>query len=291
MRDCEYESAGAVVSGIDRCRTSTMRTAFAGVMIALLMGILCGGTVAEAASEISPNSNHVYGLAEAMELGHVRVTASSHGTYREVEYTVVNVSRERIKVRFDAGMYFQNPNSMAQNLVTLQDLGEFSLTSSRSKTVRVASACTNADLAVPGVMGSWSSGDAPLGIDHAVRFYGKHQKTVDKWLAKKNPELFGTADGRQVFLQLVIWAYLDAQYDDILRMLAGTVFKDDLAKAEDFIQQSYESAKEIARLIKERDTRAMAAWARKAIAENVDADAIREKGRGLWRGVRDRFNR
>ncbi len=126
------------------------------MIIVLLMGIISGGTAAEATSETSLNSNHVYGLAEAMELGHVRVTASSHGTYREVEHTVVNVSRERIKVRFDAGMYFQNPNSMAQNLVTLQDLGEFSLTSSRSKTVRVASACTNAELAVPGVMGSWS---------------------------------------------------------------------------------------------------------------------------------------
>ena len=286
------------VSANARLQPYLMRAMFAILMravfilvAAFFIGIYMPAKAEAASMECRVEPGKVYGLSEAIELGHVRVVASSNGTYREVDYTVFNLRRERIRLRFDAGMYFRNPDRASQNLVTLQNLGEFVLAESRSKSVTVASACTNAELKVPGRLDAWSHGDAPLGIDHAIRFYGKHQKAIDGWLAKKSPEHFSTADGRQVFLQLVIWAYLDAQYDDILRMLAGTVFKDDLVKAEKFIKEFYESAKEISALIKERNTRAMADWARRAIAENVDADAIRERGRGLWQKARGRFGR
>lgn len=259
--------------------------------IASVMAWLVPLSVPQASAASSPEPDRVYAIVEAIELGYVRVEADGLGTYKEVEYTVANLTSERIRVRLDAGTYFRNPDASRQNLVTLAEAGERALAGRGSCTVRVPSACTNAERAVPGRHQDWSTAQAPLGLDHAIRFYGKHQKAIDGWLAKKNPELFGTAEGRQVFLQLVIWAYLDAQYDDILRMLAGTVFHEDLAKAEAFIKECYESAKEVAQLIKERDTRAMADWARRAIAENVDVDAIRERGRGLWRGVRDRINR
>jgi hypothetical protein len=259
-------------------------------VLAIIMAI--GGILPAGVSHASsPDPERVYALVEAIELGYIRVEADGLGTYRQVEYTVANLTSQRLTVRLDAGTCFRNPDATRQNLVTLSDAGERTLAALGACTVTVPSACTNAERAVPGRHQNWSTLQAPLGLDHAIRFYGKHQKAIDGWLAKKNPELFGTAEGRQVFLQLVIWAYLDAQYDDILRMLAGTVFHEDLAKAEVFIKECYESAKEVAQLIKKRDTRAMADWARRAIAENVDVDAIRERGRGLWRGVRDRINR
>lgn len=264
------------------------------LLVAMVMGGLGGRPVEAAAprsARLLPEPGRVYAIAEAVELGFVTARARSLGTFREVEYTVTNITAESIEVRFDAGMYFRNPDPTRQNLITLVSVGEKIIRSRQSCTVNVPSACTNAPLGVPDLRTGWNPDDAPLGLDHAVRFYGKHQKAIDGWLAKKNPELFGTEKGRQVFLQLVIWAYLDAQYDDILRMLAGTVFHEDLARAEAFIAECYESAKEVATLIKERDTRAMADWTRRAIAENVDTDALRERGRGLWRGVRDRFNR
>ena len=79
-----------------------------------------------------------------------------------------------------------------------------------------------------------------------------------------------------VFTQVVIWSYLDNDYDNMISFLTNEVYNGNSNNAKSFLDEVYDAAQEIARLIREIDKEALIAW-------------VKEKSKELVNKTRDRF--
>lgn len=227
-------------------------------------------------------------LTEALNLGLIEVNGQGLGTYRELEVGVTNRTNQELVIDFEAGTFFDNPKSRSQNLIALED-ASFRVRQGTSQSIKVSSACTNAGWSVPGREGNWPVAEAPKGLDQALRFYGRHEDRIGRFLAKKNPEKLGTESQRKSFLQVAIWTYLGDNPEDVIDMLAQEVFHDDIRKARDFYNSVSADARDIADLMRSRDSEAIDAWIREQGSEVLDEG--RKRLDEATENARDRLNR
>jgi hypothetical protein len=225
---------------------------------------------------------------EAVELGLIQVKGQGLGTYKEIELAFENTSNQDLSISMEAGSYFQNPESGSQNLITLSAT-VIEVKKDGTTRTTLPSACTNAGLRVPGRQSGWALDGAPKELDLALRFYGKHEEKIGKFLAKKNPQELGTPEQRQAFLQVAIWTYLGDNPQDIINLLAQEVFHNDIQKAKNFFESVRADAAEIAEMMRNRDADALKAWLE--AATEVAIERGKERLENATENARYRLNR
>jgi hypothetical protein len=248
-------------------------------------------TIPEKAS-IDPNKT--YTLKEAASFEEVTVSAQGLGTYKKLAVVLKNSSESSITLVIPAGSHFQNPIDEEQSLITSESSAEIILQAGDSKTVEVATFCTNAKRQVPGSQSGWVyEAEYKGGLDEVISFYGKHALLIDQWLEKKNPEKFARKEDRMLFFQVVIWSYQGAEYDDIVNMLSQDVFADDITAAKKWLDEVYKEAVEIAQLIKNKDSEGLEKWAKDKllaiIPSNKQIDNAVGKAKDGLNNLRDRL--
>ena len=83
-------------------------------------------------------------------------------------------------------------------------------------------------------------------------------------LKKKNSK-FSKEENRLLFFQTVIWLHEGGQYLDILNMIAMEVFYGDIKKAKIWLDEIYEEAVELSKMIKERNSKKIKKWIKEKI--------------------------
>ena len=214
---------------------------------------------------------------EALRLGLVEIEGKGKNTFRQIQANVRNLTSKELNLELDAGMYFDNPRSKSQNLVILEDY-KMQVGPGQSVAKTLNSACTDAEWSVPRDDDHWPVEKAPKNLDGALKFYGQHEDKISAYLKKKNPEQLGTAGQQQQFKQVMVWAYMGDNYDDIRRMLAQEVFNNDLDRAEDFLSEHYSDAQEIADLVREQDSAAIRQYFANKSAELIAKGKENAKG-------------
>lgn len=206
-----------------------------------------------------------YSLKEALESDLIAISADGNGTFRNIRFNIENKSNTSYNLTLSAGIYFENPDKKAQSLITAKKIETITLNDNQKLSFDVASYCTNVNQNVPGLLKNWKyNSNYDGGLDEVIKFYGKYEKYINKWLMKKN-ENFSDENNRMLFFQTVIWYYEGGQYQDILIMLKNDVFKNDIEKAKVWLDQIHQDASELAKLIKERDPEKIKSWAKEKI--------------------------
>ena len=204
-------------------------------------------------------------------------------TYKSLKVTIVNQSENDLHVKVPAGTFFKNPNPRGQSLIMLEPYTVY--VPAQSNTAWNAStACTNAGWKLPGTDDNWPLEKAPKNLDIALRFYGNHQQSIDAYLARKNPEKLGSKEQQKRFKQVVIWYYMGNSYAEIKNMLAESVFHNDIAKAEDYLNSVKEDAQDISNLIRNQDKNGL-----KALLKNRTQSTIQQSSARMKK-FRNRFN-
>ena len=223
--------------------------------------------------KMSIDPNKTYTLKEAASFEGITVSAQGLGTYKKLDVVLENSSDSNITLTIPAGSHFQNPIDEEQSLITSESSAEIILQAGDSKTVEVATFCTNAKRQVPGSQSGWVyEAEYKGGLDEVISFYGKHALLIDQWLEKKNPEKFARKEDRMLFFQVVIWSYQGAEYDDIVNMLSQDVFADDITAAKKWLDEVYKEAVEIAQLIKKKDSEGLEKWAKEKLLSILPSD-------------------
>ena len=228
------------------------------------------------------SSNFVGSLSEATASDLVSVTGTGMDTYKTISVVMVNRSSKELKVTMNAGTFFQNPSNSSQSLITTQ-VFVVEIAPDETKKVTVPSACTNAQLMIPGENDNWPVSQAPDGLDNALKFYGIHEARIGNFLAKKNPEKLGTMEGRRAFLQVAIWNYTGNKSEDIIEMLANHVFEHDVTRAQLFYREVSEDAQRFAQLLRDKDDNALRQWV------HEQSELLEERGKAKVKEARNRI--
>lgn len=233
----------------------------------------------EVKTEDTINFNKTFELKEAHAKDLVAIKANGLGTFRELEIFVLNKSAHDLKLNVPSGLFFENPDSNAQSLLTCKKIGNIEIKQNDSFKLKIASVCTNVQLHIPGFLKNWKFiPNYKGGIDEILSFYGNHEFAINTWLKKKNPEKFETETQRQLFLQVVIWAEEGGNYAQILAMLKNDVFQGDINKAKEWLDSIYNEAREIAGFIKKKDSEGLKKWCKKAISDILPKKQDIKKG-------------
>lgn len=230
--------------------------------------------------------------SEAQRRGHARATAQGTGTYKSVVVSIENLTDDYLDLEVDAGIFFANPDNRAQSLITTQDVPRVKIDPKETAQFTLNSACTDASRSVPLKDGPWPQANAPKSLDLALLFYGEHDALIGRHLAKKNPERLGTEEQRRHFQQVMIWAYMGNDYDQILNMLTQNVYHNDIASARAWLDQVHAEAQRVASLIRERDADGIQSW----IAEELNIseeriEEVKEEAKEKVNEAKDRVNR
>lgn len=230
--------------------------------------------------EISPRKMDIQYLAE---MGYITVTGKGLKTYTKMELRLFNKSSFDLKIIIPAGTFFDNPVNLSQDLILLENYS-VDLNAGMKQSIEVSTACTNANWSVPGSDENWPMVSAPKNLGLALDFYGKHESSLNSYLAKKNPEKLGTEEGRKRFKQVVIWYYMGNDYASIKNMLVENVFHNDVASAEKFLNSIQDEAQNIATLIRNRDSAGLQTMIKNATKSSID------RGINGLRNLRQKLN-
>lgn len=264
------------------------------VSVVLIALSSCGNPIeSEVSQEREPTVLEAFtgSASEALRKGLVQIEGVGLGTFRNLNVELKNDSERPLNLELDAGTYFNNPDDNKQNLILLEDVS-LNLAPGESRSEQVASACCNAGLGVPGRIGDWPVAEAPKDLDVALKFLGEYDAEISAYLRQKNPERLGTKEQQNQFKQVLVWAYLGGEYDDMRRMLAQEVFHNETAQAEAFLALTLEDARELAEMLRNRDRAEMVQWIQARTREllNSAGDRARDlgnRGRERLRGLFD----
>lgn len=206
----------------------------------------------------------------------INITANGLNTYSNLNINIKNNTSNIIEMNLKSGLYFVNPSASEQNLITIENIENITIQPNSSFSKSITSACTNSSKGVPGGSVGWSKDIAPKDLDKGIAFYNENEELIFSYLKKSNPNRFRSEEDRQAFLQVVIWSYLDNDYDNMITFLTNEVYNGNSNNAKSFLDEVYDVAQEIARLIREIDKEALIAW-------------VKEKSKELVNKTRDRF--
>jgi hypothetical protein len=231
--------------------------------------------------------------ANVLENDFIKISADGNGTYHNIRINLENKSDASFKLTLPAGMYFENPDDKAQSLITAKKIEKITLSEKQKLSFDVPSFCTNVRQSVPGLLKNWNHNpNYNGGLDEVIEFCGKHEKSINVWLEKKN-ERFSDENNRMLFFQIVIWYHEGGQYQEILTMLKNDVFKNDIEKAKVFLDEIHQEAAELAQIIKERDTDKIKTWLKEKTLEltptTKQIDEAVDKGKKKLDKFRDRL--
>lgn len=204
------------------------------------------------------------------------IKASGLNTYKQVSISVRNKTQDIIELNLKSGLFFVNPSSNQQSLITLESVDNITIQPNATFSKNIISACTNSGKGTPDASTAWPNEVAPKNLDKGIIFYDKNKDLIVNYLKKKNPERYSTEEDQQAFLQVVIWTYLDNDYNDIITFLTTEVYGGNSNNAKSFLDEVYEVAQEMARLIRDTDQQALVTW-------------VKEKSKELLNKTRDRF--
>jgi hypothetical protein len=229
---------------------------------------------------VLPEKGKVYDLKEALSLNFIEVQGEGMGTYRQIKVHIKNITAEEIQLHIPAGLYFINPDSASQSLITAISLPDLTLMPSKENTQVLPSYCTNASQHIPGTLTGWKfSHNYSGGLDEAIEFYGNYQTGIDGWLQKKNPEKFATDDSRRLFFQVVIWYHEGSNYAQISNMLSKDVFGNDIKKAKQWLDEINKEAKQLAEIIKYKNTEEIKKWIKERLSDLFKNNETLQKGK------------
>jgi hypothetical protein len=216
----------------------------------------CGSTDTKTRSEELPAyDGKKISIEEAVKKGFATLSANGKGTFSQIDVVIDNKTDQTLNLQVGGGLFFSNPNSNAQSLLTIQAIGEISIDPKGRKVLEnIPTVCTNAQLEIPGTQTNWPSQINPDGtIDNILSVYSKYKDNINGYLQRKNPEKFQTEADQQRFLQVLVWAYSGAEYKRILDMLAKDVYGNDIDRAKQWLDGVYEDAANMANYIKNGD--------------------------------------
>lgn len=213
----------------------------------------------------------------------ISIKGTGQKTYKSLKVTIVNQSENNLHIEVPAGTFFKNPNPKGQSLIMLEPYTVY-IPAQSNTAWNASTACTNAGWKLPGTDDNWPIKKAPKNLDIALRFYGNHQQSIDAYLARKNPEKLGSKEQQKRFKQVVIWYYMGNSYAEIKNMLAESVFHNDIAKAEDYLNSVKEDAQEISNLIRNQDKNGL-----KDLLKKRTQSAIQQSSNEMKK-LRNRFN-
>jgi len=249
-------------------------------------------TSIEIKKEDTINYKRTFDLKEAYYNDLISISANGLGTYRKIEILILNKTPHDLKISTPSGLFFENPDSSAQSLLTCKKIGNIDIKTKDSFKITIASVCTNINLHIPGFLKNWKFVENYNGgIDEILSFYGDHEFTINAWLKKKNPEKFETEPQRLLFLQVVIWAEEGGNYAQILGMLKNDVFNGDIHEAKVWLDSIYKEAKEIGDFIKKKDSEGLKKWCEKAISDILpNKQELKKKLNKTIQNLKSKFN-
>jgi len=227
-----------------------------------------------------PDSSKVYSLKAAVDSQYITVEGEGMGTYRQIKVNIVNNTNYPVKIDVPAGLFFINPDSSAQSLITATALSDLKLAPSQESSQVIPSFCTNASQHIPGSLKGWKfSHNYKGGLDEAIEFYGNYQTGIDGWLQKKNPEKFDTEDKRRLFFQVVIWYHEGGNYAQISSLLSKDVFGNDIQKAKQWLDEINNEAQQLAKIIKYKNTEEIKKWIKERLSDLFKNNETLQKGK------------
>ena len=230
----------------------------------------------EKVTELVSPERIVLSLEDNDWMDKINITANGLKTYRNLNINIKNNTSNIIEMNLKSGLYFVNPSASEQNLITIENIENITIQPNSSFSKSITSACTNSSKGVPGGSVGWSKDLAPKDLDKGITFYNENEELIFSYLKKSNPNRFRSEEDRQAFLQVVIWSYLDNDYDNMITFLTNEVYNGNSNNAKSFLDEVYDVAQEIARLIREIDKEALITW-------------VKEKSKELVNKTRDRF--
>lgn len=250
-------------------------------VLAMLISIMiaaCGGNKEHTPPGPSvivkvPDPNKKYTLKEAIAEGFIKVSADGMGTFQNIRVNIESITQGEINLSVPAGIYFENPDASSQSLITAKEGGKVKLEKFGKTDFEVATFYTDVRKSVPAKLPNWNfNTNYSGGLDEVIRFYGSHERSINAWLEKKN-EIFSLEKNRLSFMQVVIWYYEEGEYKDILQMLAKHVFQNDIKRAKLWLDDIQAEAKELARMIKNRDSEALEQWLKAQLLDVIPTSA------------------
>jgi hypothetical protein len=250
-------------------------------VLAILISVMiaaCGGNKEHTPPGSSvivkvPDPNKKYTLKEAIAEGFIKVSADGMGTFQNIRVNIESITQGEINLSVPAGIYFENPDISSQSLITAKEGEKVKLDKFGKTDFEVATFCTDVRKSVPANLPNWNfNANYSGGLDEVIRFYGSHERSINAWLEKKN-EIFLQEENRLMFMQVVIWFYEEGEYKAILHMLAQHVFKNDIKRAKLWLDDIQAQAKELARMIKNRDDEALEQWLRAQLLDVIPTNA------------------
>lgn len=195
-----------------------------------------------------------YTIYEATQKQLIKISANGRDTYSELNVVIENLTETKLSLDVNAGLYFINPDTSKQNLITFNALGSVTLEPYSSFDRDIRSVCTDAGLGIPSNDRNWEYNlNYSGGLDEAIAFYSKYQSTINTYLMKKYPEHLGDEKKIQAFSQVVIWAYTKGDYSRMVYLLKKTFFRSNPNLVDEWLSAIYKEAKEIAQLIEDQD--------------------------------------
>ncbi len=250
-------------------------------VLAMLISIMiaaCGGNKEHTPAGPSvtvkvPDPNKKYTLKEGISEGFIKVSADGMGTFRNIRVNIESITQGEINLSVPAGIYFENPDISSQSLITAQEAGKVKLEKFGKTDFEVATFCTDVRKSIPAKLPNWNfNANYSGGLDEVIRFYGSHERSINAWLEKKN-EIFSLEENRLSFMQVVIWYYEEGEYKDILQMLTKHVFQNDIKRAKLWLDDIQAQAKELAQMIKNRDSEALEQWLKAQLLNVIPTSA------------------
>jgi hypothetical protein len=238
-----------------------------------------------------PDSSKVYSLKAAVDSQYITVEGEGMGTYRQIKVNMVNQTNYPIKIDVPAGLFFINPDSSAQSLITAISLSVITLQPKEAVTHIIPSYCTNASQHSPGILKGWKfSHNYNGGLDEAIAFYGEYQSGIDAWLQKKNPEKFDTEEKRRLFFQVVIWYHEGGSYAQISELLSKDVFGNDILKAKQWLEEIDKEAQELAKIIKYKNIDEIKKWIKDRLSDLFKNNGAIQKGKDRLNDLMQNLN-
>ncbi len=280
--------------------TSTTRNLFAFLVLSLAL-FACSSEEKKKGDDetpkppVGPTIDNNYELRDAIAEDIVSITADGLGTFRRIKVKIQNKTNRTLRIKIPAGLYFINPITEEQSLITADNLDTIEFQANENKSIEVNSFCTDVRQKVPGKLNDWLyEKNYKGGLDEVIRFYGNHETLINEWLKSKN-EKFAQEENRLIFYQLIIWLHEEGEYSQILLMLGNDVFKNDINAAKEWLDEIYEDAKELALIIKSRDKDKIKSWLKSQITallqKKPGVTGVIERGRNRLDNLRNRIRK
>lgn len=230
----------------------------ASVALALLI-YCCGACNTKEARRLADYDGKTLTIDEAVKQGFATMVGNGQGTFTKIGVIIQNNLAQQLNLEVRGGLYFKNPKSAEQSLLTVEEIGKIQIAANDKYQQIIPTVCTDVQLEIPGKERNWSSAENKDGtIDEILTFYSKYKSQITGYLERKNPEKFQTPTDQHQFLQVLVWAYSGGSYNQILQMLSKDVYGNDIERAKRWLDGVYEEAAAMAQFIKEGDFKGLA---------------------------------